>query len=176
MLLPADGDGSKSVALAAQPAQAAADARVAKLMEMVMYVPTPQLEGRFGTDPRPLGDYINGLKARVLAIVAAAEPVQAQGLLVAVGLKTNRRSKVWCEAVGGAMPAALLKTLERELGEVPPVALKAGPAGFGLKFALSDKPPAEFPSAPERWTEAAKTTPSKTIIPPDDLFRILWPD
>jgi len=108
------------------------------------------------------------------SVASASGP--AQGLLVAVGLKTNRRSKVWCQAVEGAMPAALMKTLERELGKVEPVTLKAGPAGFGLKFALNDKTPSAFPSAPERWTDAAESTRSKTIIPPDDLFRILWPD
>ena len=82
------------------------------------------------------------------AILAAAEPVPAQGLLVAVGLKTNRRSKVWCQAVEGTIPPALIKTLERELGEVEPVTLKSGPAGFGLKFALNGQDALGVPAGP----------------------------
>jgi hypothetical protein len=115
-----------------------------------MYVPTLQIEERFGTDPQPLGDYINALKARAEAILAAAEPPPAKGLLVAVGLKTNRRSKVWCQAIDGSMPTALIKTLERELGDVEPVALKSGPAGLGLKFGLNGQEPADsvFPQSP----------------------------
>jgi hypothetical protein len=72
----------------------------------VLYVPTSQLEERFGTDGRPLADYVDALKARVAAILSATEP----------------------------------------------------------------------PQAPECWTDAAQATRSKMIIPPDDLFRILWPD
>jgi hypothetical protein len=108
--------------------------------------------------------------------MAQEEPASARGLLVAVGIKEGRRAKVWCQPVEGTMPAPLLRTLERELAEVEPPALKKGPAGFGLKFGLNGKLPSAFPEAPDRWTDAAQSTRSKVIIPPDDLFKILWPD
>ncbi len=114
--------------------------------------------------------------ARANAILAEAEPSGAKGLLVAVGIKGGRRSKVWCQAVGGEIPAALLRTLERELGEVEAVELKKSPAGFGLKFRLQGRDPGEFPVVPDRWKDASLSTRSKMVIPPDDLFRILWPD
>jgi hypothetical protein len=36
-------------------------ARVAKLVRTILYVPTTDLEARFGTDTKPLADYINAL-------------------------------------------------------------------------------------------------------------------
>jgi len=152
------------------------EAGVAKLLGTILYVPTPQMEARFGADPQPMADYVNALKARANAVLAEAEPTTARGLLVAVGIKAGRRSKVWCQPVEGPMPPTLVRTLERELGEVEAVALKAGPAGFGLQFGLNGKTPAEFPKFPGRWDDAAGAGRSKTLIPPDDLFKILWPD
>jgi tetratricopeptide (TPR) repeat protein len=149
---------------------------VAKLQNTTLYVPIPELETRFGSDPAPLGTYVNALKAKVNAILAESEPGSARGLLVAVGLKTKGRVKVWCEAVEGEIPAPLLRTLERELGEVPTVELKQGPAGFGLQFQLYGRKVEKFPETPARWNDAAVSSRSKKIIPPDDVFRIIWPD
>ena len=97
-------------------------------------------------------------------------------MLVAVGLKTDKRAKVWCQAVEGEMPAALLKTIERELGDIAAIDLKQGPTGFGLRFGLGGQTPKTWPMVPERWKDAADATKSKRLIPPDDLFKILWPD
>jgi tetratricopeptide (TPR) repeat protein len=151
-------------------------ADIAKLTGTTLYVPTPDLEARFGTNPEPLANYMSALKKRTNAIIAQAEPAAAKGLLVAVGIKEGRRAKVWCQAVEGKIPTPLLRTLERELAEVEPPALKQGPAGFGLKFALNGNTPSAFPECPDRWTDAAQSSRSKKIIPPDDLFKIIWPD
>jgi hypothetical protein len=142
----------------------------------VLYVPTTELEARFGTDPKPLGDYLNTLKKRVDAILAHADVGTAKGLLVAVGMKSGKRSKVWCQPIEGEMPAALVRTLERELAEIETVELKQAPAGVGLKFGINGKEPAKFPEFPDRWNDAAQASRSKKIIPPDDLFGILWPE
>jgi tetratricopeptide (TPR) repeat protein len=148
----------------------------AKLYGTILYVPTADIEARFGANPEPLASYIIALRKRTNAIMAQAEPTSAKGLLVAVGIKEGRRTKVWCQVIEGELPTPLLRTLERELSDVESVALKQGPAAVGLKFALNGKTPAAFPAAPDRWTDAAQSTRSKKIIPPDDLFKIIWPD
>jgi hypothetical protein len=61
-------------------------AKVAKLVGTLLYVPTTDLDSRFGTDSEPLDNYINALKKRTGAILAQAEPAVAKGLLVAVGI------------------------------------------------------------------------------------------
>ena len=93
-----------------------------------------------------------------------------------MGIKAGRRSKVWCQAVEGDIPAPLLRTIERELGDIPAVDLKKAPAGFGLKFGLHGNAPSAWPEVPDRWRDASLSTRSKVVIPPDDLFKILWPD
>ncbi len=151
-------------------------AKVAAFVDMVVYVPTADVEKRFGKDKKPLADYVSALKKRTDGILTNAKPSSAKGLLVAVGLKTDKRVKVWCQAIDGEMPRALLRTLEQELADLDPVTLLEGPAGFALKFRLNGQSPARFPDVPDRWSDAAESSQSKMIIPPDDLFKILWPD
>ena len=159
-----------------KPAAEPTAASTAKFLGTVLYVRTADIETRFGTDPKPLADYVNTMKGRVDAIMAAAEPGTAKGLLVGVGIKAGRRSKLWCQAVEGEIPAPLLRTIERELGEIATVDLKVSPAGLGLKFGLNGSAPTKWPEVPERWNDAALSTRSKVLVPPDDLFKILWPD
>jgi hypothetical protein len=161
---------------AAEPSKPAEPGKATQFAGTVIYVPTPEIETRFGADPKPLADYINALKARTESILSHAEPGTAHGLLVAVGLKANRRSKVWCQAVEGELPRAVLRTLEQELADIEPVALSRGPAALGLKFRLYGRTPKQFPEAPSRWVDAAQASRSKRIIPPDDVFGLLWPE
>jgi hypothetical protein len=45
----------------------------------------------------------------------------------------------------------------------------ASPRSFG-------KTPSRFPEVLDRSTDAAQASRSKKFIPPDDLFKILWPE
>jgi hypothetical protein len=109
-------------------------------------------------------------------MLEGAKMPSARGVLVAVGMKAGRRVRVWCQAVEGDIPAPLLRTIEAKLAEVPSPDLKKGPAGFALEFALFGRTPSHFPEFPDRWRDAAASTRSKQLVPPDDLFRLIWPD
>ena len=100
----------------------------------------------------------------------------AKGLLIAVGIKSKKNTRIWCQAVEGDVPAALLQELEKELAKVEAVDLKKGPAGFAMEVNLFGQKPGNYPMFPQTWVDAAKKSETKLLLPPDDLFKIIWPD
>lgn len=161
----------------AGPAGLSADGpKPADLDRLRLYVPIPQLRERFGKDMVPLANYIKALVRRASEILGKEKPPRAKGLLIAVGIKSKTRTRVWCQAVEGDVPAALLRRLERELAKVPAVDLRKAPAGFGMEVKLFGRKPAKYPVFPDAWLEAAKKAKAKLLLPPDEVFKTLWPD
>lgn len=155
---------------------AAEESKSVALNQLRLYVPTPELEDRFGKDVVPLTGYIKALERRADEILSKEKPPGAKGLLIAVGIKSRSKTRVWCEAVEGEMPAELLARLEKELGKIEGVDLKKGPAGFAMEVNLFGQKAGKFPEFPQSWVEAAKKGKAKLLVPPDELFKILWPD
>jgi len=152
------------------------ESKPAGLHQLRLYVPIPQLEDRFGKDIEPLAEYIKALEKRAGEILAKEEKPKAKGLLIAVGIKSKKNARIWCQAVEGDAPEALLGKLEKELAKVEAVDLKKGPAGFAMEVNLFGQKPDKYPEFPQSWVEAAKKSETKLLVPPDDLFKIIWPD
>jgi hypothetical protein len=155
---------------------AAADPKPTGVEQIRLYVPTKEFEDRFGKDVDPLATYIKALESRLAELMAKEKPPKAKGLLVAVGLKGKKATRVWCEAVDGEAPAELLERLEKELAKVEGVDLKKAPAGFALEVNLFGRKPDKYPEFPQSWIDAAKKGKSKLLVPPDELFKTIWPD
>jgi hypothetical protein len=102
------------------------------------------------------------------------EKPPANGLLIAIGIKAGKKSRVWCEAVEGDVPVAALTRLEKELGKVATVDLKKEPMAFGLEIVIGDRKVEEFPLFPAAWLDAAKKSKVEVIVPPDELFKVIW--
>jgi hypothetical protein len=158
-----------SVVTAEEPKQAS-------LNQLRLYVPIPDLENRFGKDIDPLAEYIKTLEKRAGEILAKEKQPKANGLLIAVGIKSKKNTRIWCEAVDGEASAELLQLIEKELAKVEAVDLKKGPAGFAMEINLFGRKPDKYPEFPQSWVDAAKKTKTKLLIPPDDLFKSIWPD
>ena len=152
------------------------DAKPADLNQLRLYVPIPQLEGRFGTDVEPLAKYIKAPERRTGEVLAKEEKPKAKGLLIAVGIKSKKDTRVWCQAVEGDAPEGVLRELEKELAKVEAVDLKKGPAGFAMEVNLFGRKPDKYPEFPERSVAAAKKSETKLLLPPDELFKVIWPD
>ena len=148
----------------------------ADVNQIRLYVPIPQLKDRFGKDAQPLADYIKALEKRAGEILAEEEKPKAKGLLVAVGIKSKTNTRIWCQAIDGDAPEALLRDVETELAKIEAVDLKKGPAGFALEINLFGQKPDDYPEFPQSWLDAAKSSETRLLIPPDDLFKIIWPD
>ncbi len=141
-----------------------------------MYVPNPQLAERFGEDIESLAKYVKAVEKKANDILAKETKPKAKGLLIAVGIKSKKNTRVWCQAVDGEIPEELLKKLETELAKIEAVDLKKSPAGFGLEIKLFGQKPEKFPEFPKLWVDAAKKTDKGILIPPDELFKSIWPD
>jgi hypothetical protein len=155
---------------------AADEPNSAELNSLRLYVPIPQLEDRFGKDVEPLAKYVKALEKRAGQVLAKEKPPAAKGLLIAVGIKSKKVTRVWCEAVDGEAPAELLRMLEKELAKVEAVDLKKAPAGFALEVKLFGQKPEKYPEFPQVWVDAAKKSKTTLLLPPDDLFKSIWPD
>jgi hypothetical protein len=154
----------------------AEDPKAADLNKVRLYVPIPELEDRFGKDVEPLAKYMKALVKRADEVLAQEKKPQAKGLLLAVGIKSKSKTRVWCQAVDGEIPAELTVKLEKELGKIESVDLKKAPAGFALEINLFGQKPKKFPEFPDVWLEAAKKGKTQLLSPPDELFKTIWPD
>ena len=146
------------------------------LNRLRLYVPIPELKDRFGEDVEPLAAYIKALEKRAGEILAEEKRPKAKGLLIAVGIKSKKATRIWCEAVEGEIPAELHRRLEKELAKVEGVDLKKGPAGFAMEVNLFGRKPEKYPEFPQSWVEAAKKSKAMLLLPPDELFKSIWPD
>ena len=92
-----------------------------------------------------------------------------------MGFKSKANTRIWCQAVEGELSPELEKKLEQELAEVEAFDLLQSPAAFGLEIKLFGQSPEKFPEFPDVWLEAAKSS-GAPLSPPDDLFKVIWPD
>jgi hypothetical protein len=154
---------------------AAEQVEIVELNQVRLYVPIPQLRDRFG-ETEALANYVKSLQRATATVLSKEEQLDAKGLLLAVGIKSKRNTRVWCQAVEGEVPTEVLQRLEMELAKVVGVDLKKGPAGFALEMNLSGQKPENYPQFPDLWLEAARNSPNVKLVPPDELFKKIWPD
>ena len=140
-----------------------------------LFVPIPELEDRLGKDVDAIAGYIKAIEKVALECMAAAKKPQAKGLFLTVGMKPSGATKVWCEAVEGDVAAELLRKLEKEVAAVKPCPVKANMA-FALQLELAGRKVEKFPEFPSVWLEAAKKKEGTLLIPPDELFKTIWPE
>ena len=150
--------------------------KAAEMKRLQLYVPIPDVENRVGSEIEPLTKYVKALEKATAQFLEREKKPDAKGLLIAVGIVSEKQTKIWCQAVNGECPSELLRKLERTLGELDAIALKNPPMAFGMEMSLWGRKPDEYPRFPDVWVEAAKKNETKRIIPPDDLFKILWPE
>jgi len=147
---------------------------VAEVSRIRLYLPDKLLRQRVG-DADPLVVYIKSLQKETGAFWEKAEKPNAKGLLLVVGVKPDKKAKVWCQAVEGEIPATTLSQFEKQLSALAPVAVKEGPIAFALEIKLAGQQPAKFPEMPKAWADAAKDAKTPLQIP-DGLFKVVWPD
>lgn len=148
---------------------------VAEVDSIRLYLPDAELGRRLvGHDIKSLAGYIKALEKETAAFWSKSTQPKAKGMLIAVGIKPGKKSRVWCEAIGGEISADVLRNLEKQLGEVTPPEVKEAPIAFAINTRFRGQNVEEFPVVPKVWVDAAKAAARQLRIP-DDLFKIIWP-
>jgi hypothetical protein len=120
--------------------------------------------------------YIKALEKRLGEILTKEPKPKAKGLLIAIGIKSKKQTRIWCEAVEGDAPAELLEKIEKELTSIEGIDLKKSPAGFAFEVKLFGQKPENYPEFPASWIEGVKKAKSNLLVPPDHLFEVIWPE
>ena len=149
--------------------------QVVDLNAVRLYQPDNELRGRLGDDTLPLSNFIKAIQTAASDYLTANPQQDAHGLLIAVGVKPLKKSRIWCEAVAGSIPADLLRDLELHLGKIEAIEVHHAPIAFAIELRLWGKEVDKFPVIPEAWIETAKQA-RRGLEVPDELFNILWPD
>ena len=99
------------------------------------------------------------------------------GILVGVGVRPNRRTRLWCPQVSGDLPPdvweGFVELLQGAGAEVKPDV--TAPVAFALECVLGDGPSERFPELPRAWQEAAAAYGGGLSVP-DELFTIVFPE
>lgn len=140
-----------------------------------LYLPDKLMRERIGDDAIPLSNYIKKLESETTAFLSSNTMRGAKGIYIGVGVKPALKSRIWCEAVDGIMPAPTLKALEKHLEKVTPINVKAKTIAFSLQYVLEKDAKVEFPVLPKTWTDLAKKSSKKDLMVPDELFEMIWP-
>jgi hypothetical protein len=159
----------------AAPADSAEEPKVVQLNQLRLYVPGPDLPKRVA-DINPLANYIKALEAEAAKFLEKEPLPKAKGLLIAVGIKPDKRARVWCQSIEGDIPDALLRRLEQKLGNIETITVKGGAMAFTMELKVRDQKVTAFPEFPTVWLEAAKKSKTKLLVPPDELFQVIWAD
>ena len=146
------------------------------LNQLRLYVPNAELPKRVGDDVKPLANYIKALQKAAANCLAAEKLPKAKGLLIAVGVKPGKKSRVWCQSVEGEIPDRVLRKLEGELAKVEAIPVSNGALAFAMEMKLNGQQVRRFPEFPAAWLEAARRSGTKRLVPPDELFKVIWPD
>jgi len=162
--------------LAVGSSHAADEPKAAKINQIRLYIPTPMLEERIGNDVKPLANYIKALEKGTAEFMAKEKQPKAKGVLIAVGIKSKTKTRIWCEAVDGDVPDGLLHKLEKELAKVEAVDPKKAPIAFAIEINLFGQKAEKFPEFPKVWFESRDKDKPTKVVPPDDLFKSIWPD
>ena len=164
------------VALGLFPAAGRADEKAKLDVQLIrLLVPIPEIERRLGTDDvKPLADYTKAVQAAAAEFWAKTPKPKADGLLITIGIKPGKKGQVWCEAVGGEIPADVLKELAAKLSRVPTIDTKENFA-YSLECRLGDKEATGFPIVPKAWAAATKDAKKPPVVP-DEMFPLIWKD
>ena len=140
-----------------------------------LLVPIPEIGRRLGTDDvKPLADYTKAVQAAATEFWGTRPKAKADGLLITIGIKSGKKGRVWCEAVGGEIPAAVLKELAEKLSTIPTIDTKENFA-YSLECRLGAKEATDFPIVPKAWAEATKDAKKPPVVP-DEMFPLIWKD
>jgi hypothetical protein len=153
-------------------ANGSGDSQPAQLKQLRLYIPDLELRDRV-SDIKSLAKYIKDLEKVISESIGKTKKPNGKGLFIAVGIKSGKKSRAWCQAVDGDIPKEFLRKLEIDLAKVETIELKKSPIAFAMEMKLFGQNPNNFPEYPDVWLKATKKI-KRIVMIPDDLFKLIW--
>ena len=138
-----------------------------------LYLPDAVLDQRI--EPAKLAAYIHALERQLIGTCILQDLSPAKGLLIAIGARPGKTSRVWCEVLEGDLPAELVADIAADMQGLPVPVIEGGPIAFAFHIQIQEDDPPVFPDVPAAWLRAANAL-GVGGINPDAIFATLWPD
>jgi hypothetical protein len=144
-----------------------------KAGSVVLYQPDAPLSARLSSDAE-LASYIKRLEAACTTFFASENTPEQ--LDIVVGLKPQKKVRVWFVSSRRSSQDKSLRALRAKLEAILPCEVHSGPVAFALCCTVAgasprkDKEPYE-PPEPKEWREAIGNKP---VLIPDGIFAKIW--
>ena len=142
---------------------------------VMLYQPDHELQARL-PDIAPLVAYMNGIKSELASFWSARAQPASDGMLIAAGVKPDRSTRVWVDAINGAIPDDELSAFSAHLEDLACAAELSGSVAFAIVVAAPGRQVPQQTMIPAAWRAAAQTASKGPLSVPDGIFALLWPD
>jgi hypothetical protein len=139
--------------------------------KIVFLMPQEDMGSRVAIDP--LVELSKDIEAIVCGLYARHE-IAAVPLSVFVGVKPGGRMKVWAVGIEEPLEPAEASLLEQRASTAKAPSVSA-PIALAFSYPRKAKPTAGAGPLPLAWKDAAKTA-GRTLMIPDGMFSVVWPD
>jgi hypothetical protein len=155
-------------------AASASSAGSFKFVSTVLYQPDEALQTRLG-DVEELATYITRLTSASAEFFASEKTPER--LDIVVGLKPEKKARVWFVSSRRTSQDKSLVALRKKLEAIPPCTVRGGPVAFALRCTIAGggspaKSQGEIPM-PKEWRDA---TAGESVLLPDGVFERIWRD
>jgi hypothetical protein len=146
-----------------------------KMDSIGLYQPDAPLRARLGS-AEDLAAYVKRIVAACTAFFASE--TTPEQLDIVVGLKPQKKVRVWFVSSKRSSQDKSLMALRKKLEAIPPCEVHAGPIAFALGCRIAGASPPkhkktyEFPM-PKEWRDAMG---SNRVLIPDGIFAKIWRD
>src|SRR5437763_589197 len=136
------------ILLTVGPAANAHGAAGFKMDSTVLYQPDATLRARLGSG-EDLAAYIKRIEAACTAFFASE--TTPEQLDIVVGLKPQKKVRVWFVSSRRTSQDRSLITLRKKLEAIAPSPVHAGPVAFALRCTIASAPPSKEIPMPKEW-------------------------
>jgi hypothetical protein len=140
---------------------------------VVLYQPDAPLSARLSSDAE-LASYIKRIFAVCTAFFASEKTPEE--LDIVVGLKPEKKVRVWFVSSRRSSQDKSLRALRAKLEAIAPCEVHSGPIAFALCCTIAGAPPRKDkepyePPIPKEWRDAGEG-----LLIPDGIFEKIWRD
>jgi hypothetical protein len=139
----------------------------------VLYQPDEPLRARLGS-AEELAAYIKRIEDACMAFFASEKTPER--LDIVVGLKPEKKVRVWFVSSRRPSQDKSLVALRKKLETIPSCAVHGGPIAFALRSTIAGGGAAKSEEGipmPKEWRDAAA---GKNVLVPDGVFERIWRD